>query len=163
VADLQGIAVFLRTSNVDDAGTDDHMYVGLIGRGGGREFPLATDSDEDFEHQPGGDPEVFRLGTIWEAIAAGKKPHQSEPGGHNDPGRFPLDMDLVDYVYLRKQGERSKDGDEGYALQDVVVILYGYASPHRRYFYTFITSLKPAMWLANENGHICYLREAKGG
>ena len=40
MAQLTGMAVTLTTANDDDFGTDYHLYVGIIGSGGGREFPV---------------------------------------------------------------------------------------------------------------------------
>ena len=112
---LKGLVAILTTAHIEDkdTGTDDHIYIGLVGRGGGREFALATE-EEDFEVQPPGKPEVFLLGSFWDNPAASvpqaKNTLRSAPGGDNDPARFEVDLDLVDYVYLRKQGERSFDG-----------------------------------------------------
>jgi hypothetical protein len=165
VTPLKGIAVFLRTSNdVSDAGTDDHIYVGLVGTGGGREFALAT-PEEDFEPQPSGQDELFLFGTIWDSTVtsnpSAKKPNASEPGGNNDPARFLVDMELVDYVYLRKQGSLSLDGDDEYALRSVTVLLYGNGpvAPTARQFDFVMSGEKPWLWLANENGHVVYLQD----
>lgn len=158
---LKGIAVFLGTADRSDAGTDDHLYVGIVGRGGGREFALATQK-EDFEPQPGGQGELFLLGSIWDgtvfSLPNAKTSDHAEPGGDNDPARFPLDLDLVDYVYLRKQGDNSHDDDDAYALHAVRVILFGPVSPFRRDF-GLIVRPEPSLWLGNEFGHVVYLPE----
>ena len=59
---LKGLVAILTTADIEnkDTGTDDHIYIGLVGRGGGREFALATE-EEDFEVQPPGKPEVSCL------------------------------------------------------------------------------------------------------
>src|SRR6185295_14475469 len=89
---LKGLVAILTTAHIEDkdTGTDDHIYIGLVGRGGGREFALATE-EEDFEVQPPGKPEVFLLGSFWDNPAASvpqaKNTLRSAPGGDNDPAR----------------------------------------------------------------------------
>jgi hypothetical protein len=158
---VAGIAVELTTSNISGSGTDDHLYVGIVGKGGGREFALHTPS-EDFESGT----ELFLLGAIWDStvtsIPTAKKPFDSEPGGENDPARALIDVDLVDYVYLRKHGDNTTDGDEAYALRRVGVLLYfseDISGTGRSVDYEFkALDPKPWLWLANENGHTVYLR-----
>jgi hypothetical protein len=160
---LKGLVAILTTANLPNAGTDDHIYIGLVGRGGGREFALAT-SLEDFEVQPPGKPEVFLLGTFWDNPAASvpqaKYSLRSGPGGENDPARFEVDLDLVDYVYLRKQGDRSFEDDDAYALQQVVVYLYGPVTGQWR---TFRADANNGLWLGNEFGHVVYLHDVTVG
>jgi hypothetical protein len=153
---LKGLVVILTTANRNNAGTDDQLYLGVIGRGGGREFPLAT-PEEDFEVQPPGKPEAFLLGSFWDNPAANqpnpKYPFRSGPGGTNDPARFEVDLDMLDYVYLRKQGDRGVD--DSYALEQVVVYLYGPVVGQRRTF----RCDNPALWLGNAFGHVAYLHD----
>lgn len=148
---VRGILVHLETQDVSGAGTDDHLYVGVVGRGGGREFPLDVRRFDDFKE---GANVRYLLGTIWGPVPPGvRKPRESEPGERNDPGQFQMELAQVDYVYLRKTGTRKGEGDDAYALRDVEVMLYGQAPPERR---TFSSS---NVWLANEYGHQVWLRE----
>jgi hypothetical protein len=156
---LTGIQVVLTTSpdDGDVAGTDDHLYIGIVGKGGGREFPLDSE-EENFE--PG--TEVFALGSVpGPTSPLWKYPIESKPGELNDPELQNLDLEQVDYVYLRKQGERSPDGDDFYALGSVDVVLYGPANADpslqfKRHFHFNRKTIK-SLWLANPRGHVVYL------
>ena len=46
---ILGMVVALKTFNSEDAGTDDEIYLGMWGTGGGREFPLSSPNHDDFE------------------------------------------------------------------------------------------------------------------
>jgi hypothetical protein len=158
MSDLTGIAVTLTTAADEDAGTDDHVYLGVVGLGGGREFPLDDPDQDDFELEP---PVKYKLGAIWETFFASRFPRQSKPGQVNDPAFMPLELEQVYAVYLRKQGDNSTEDDDAYRLSDVKVVLYGPAAPLKRTFILRRRSEGP--WLANENGHVVYLAELGGG
>lgn len=155
---LTGMQVILNTSSSNEAGTDSHIYIGVIGKGGGREFALASPK-EDFVT---GDQEQFALGFIYEPVINGdtKFPKLSQPGKNNDPAFYPLDMDRVDYVYLRKQGNETEEDDDAYRLKDVKVVLYGPAAPSKK---TFVSVINDPLWIANEHGHVIYLQETREG
>ena len=63
MSELTGIKVTLTTAATENAGTDDHVYIGVIGTGGGREFPLDDPEYDDFEIE---EPITYRLGAPWE-------------------------------------------------------------------------------------------------
>jgi len=156
---LQGIAVTLTTATAPaDAGTGNELYIGIVGTGGGREFPLDSPSD-DFNT---GEVEKFALGVIWEGgflTGSTKFPNLSEPGQFNDPAQIPLDIDQVNFVYLRKQGDIDQDNvDDAYRLKALRVVLYG-ESPSKRTFQ--FDNGGHSLWLATENGHVAYLKEDK--
>jgi hypothetical protein len=56
-------------------------------------------------------------------------------------------------MYLRKQGDI--EDDDAYALEQVVVYLYGPLQGQRRTF----RCDAPALWLGNEFGHVAYLHD----
>ena len=149
---LRGMVVRLRTENQAWAGTDDHIYIGVFGKGGGREFPLDVGPFNDFER---GTDIRYHLGTVWDGtvLPGTKKPKGSEPGGRNNPAWHNVNLDLIDYVYIRKAGSRSNKGDDAYKFDFVEVTLYG-QNPESRTF-----SQSEDLWLANENGHVAYLVE----
>lgn len=154
---LTGMSVTLNTDTSSDSGTDDHIYIGVVGKGGGREFALAS-PEEDYIT---GEQEKFALGFIYEGGVVGpstKFPKKSDVGENNDPAFYPLDMDRVDYVYLRKQGDRTEDKDDAYRLKNVRVVLYGPSAPSKR---IFVSTNNKALWLANEHGHVVYLQETR--
>jgi hypothetical protein len=152
MTDLTGIAVRLTTAADENAGTDDHLYLGVIGFRGGREFPLDDPDHDDFELEP---PVNYKLGATWETVSSPRFPRQSKPGEVNDPAFLPLDMDAVLGVYLRKQGDNTTDGDDAYRLNDVTVVLYGPEPPVKRTY--ILRRISGGPWLSNENGHVVYL------
>ncbi len=117
---LRGMVVRLRTENQAWAGTDDHIYIGVFGKGGGREFPLDVGPFNDFER---GTDIRYHLGTVWDGtvLPGTKKPKGSEPGGRNNPAWHNVNLDLIDYVYIRKAGSRSNKGDDAYKFDFVEV------------------------------------------
>ncbi len=148
---IKGMVVRLRGSSYNWAGTDDQLYVGVVGRGGGREFPMDVHGFDDFEQ---GTDVKYWLGTVWEggALTGAKKPWQSEPpGGWNTPEYDAVDIQKVDYVYLRKQSV-DKD-DDAYSLDEVEVTLYSDSPVKRRFFHN------RQVGLANEYGQRIWLRE----
>ena len=151
---LRGMKVRLITHSDANSGTDDHIYIGVVGSRGGREFPLATANFNDFET---GSDVTYVLGTIFDAEPPGAKhPEKSTRGGDNDPQGFRIDLGDVDYVYIRKQGDRSGGDDDAYQLDFVRVELYAREvdNPSKR---TFRASNN--LWFGNEFGHQAWLTE----
>lgn len=151
---IKGIVVRLKTSTTSWAGTNDHIYIGVVGKQGGREFPLDVRGFNDFEK---GTDIKYWFGTVWEggALTGAKKPYQSSPesGKWNDPAPDNIELSKVDYVYLRKAGDRTIDEDDAYILDDVTVTLYG-SQEDKRVFQTTAN-----IGLANEFGVMSWLRE----
>lgn len=154
---IRGIVVNLVTSSSSDEGTDDHLYIGVQGTGGGREFPLAVSGFDDFER---GSNVTYALGTVWDGTAisdpAVKNPDGSSGNGWNDPGRYRIELEDVTHVYIRKGGTRKGEGDDRYRFDSVEVTLYG-ANPESRAFGT-----TTEMRLANEWGLQVWLPEERG-
>ncbi len=149
---LRGMIVRIRTENQAWAGTDDPLYIGVYGKGGGREFNLDVANYNDFER---GDDDRYLLGTVWDGtvIPGTMNPKSSTPGGRNNPAWHRINLDLVDYVYIRKAGSKSTSGDDAFKFDLVEVTLYG-QNPESRTF-----SQSEDLWLANEYGQISYLIE----
>jgi hypothetical protein len=153
---IRGIVIRLRTKNQSGAGTDDHIYIGVVGSGGGREFPLDVRGFDDFEK---GSDVKYWFGNVWEGgiLTGAKKPYRSEPGGRNDPAWFRIELDEVDYVYVKKQGDNTTEGDDAWKMDFIEVALYG-ASPQKR---TFTTGND--LWFGNEYGRKAWLPEVMRG
>ena len=152
---VRGILVRLKTKSQSGAGTDDHIYIGVVGSGGGREFPLDVRGFNDFRE----DQDItYWFGSVWDeaALEGVKRPYRSEPGERNDPDWFRIELDQLQTVYVRKQGDRSVQGDDAFKMDEVEVTLYG-VSPEKR---TFGTSND--LWLGNEYGHQAWLPERYG-
>lgn len=155
---IRGLVVRLKTENRSWAGTDDHIYLGIVGKGGGREFPLDVNGFDDFEE---GTDIKYWLGTVWDgaALTGAKKPNQSQPdsGRWNDPAVDNINLNQVDYVYLRKGGTRQSDNDDAYMMDEVEATLYG-SSPNKRTFRSTVD-----IGLANEYGLQVWLQETAVG
>ena len=74
MAELTGIRVTLTTAATENAGTDDHLYIGVVGTGGGREFPLDDPDWDDFEIE---EPIRYKLGAPWERVPTFSDPPAS--------------------------------------------------------------------------------------
>ena len=151
MAIIKGMLVRLKSSGYNWAGTDDRLYIGVFGRGGGREFPMDVKGFDDFEE---GTDVRYWLGTVWDgsALTGARKPWQSQPvGGWNEPSYEHIDLDKVDYVYLRKQS--INNDDDAYSLDEVEVTLYGDSPVKKTFRHTGIIGL------ANEYGQRVWLRE----
>jgi hypothetical protein len=152
---LLGMVVTLTTASGGlNLGTDDHIYIGVVGTDGGREFPLDTVGFNDWE---AGTTITYVLGSVWAAVPANhKEPKYSQPGERNDPAVFRTELGNVDHVYIRKQGDRTKDGDDAYTFTFIEVKLYAgqFFAPNLR---TFSTSYE--LRLGNQFGHQAWLPE----
>lgn len=151
MAEIKGMWVELKTASGKYTGTDEALYVGVFGKGGGSEFPLDVVGFNDFE--PGTNIKYW-FGDVWEgAILAGaKRPY--EAGGWNDPEFRDIDLDQVDYIYLRKHSYKGGREDDAWKMDRVEVRLYGEVSPAKRTF-----RKTGDLWLANENGLQVWLTE----
>ena len=152
---LKGMIVKLDTKNISWAGTDDHLWIGVFGKGGGREFCLDVRHFDDFE------PDAYVkywFGNVWDGaeLSGARKPWQSQATENwNNPSVDDVDLDAVEYVYLRKSGTRRSDRDDAYVMDDVTVILYG-TSPQKRVF-----QRTKDIRLSNESGLQVWLPEIK--
>jgi hypothetical protein len=147
---LKGILVRLKTKKEYGAGTNDNIYVGVMGKGGGSEFPLDVIGFNDFEE---GSEVKYWFGNIWEGVAltGAKNPFQSHQW--NDPGIRDIEMDKIDYVYLRKHSHKGGVDDDAWKMEAVQITLYG-PKPEKRTFYK-----RGDVWLANEYGLTVWLEE----
>lgn len=149
---LKGMLIRLKTKSERGAGTVDHIYIGVVGKGGGGEFPLDVPGFKDFEM---GSDIKYWFGDVWEGTALNnaKNPFQAE--GWNDPEGRNIDLDKIDYVYLRKHSHKGGIDDDAWKMDEIEITLYG-PSPKKRSFIK-----KSDIWLANEYGLQVWLREIK--
>ncbi len=159
MAQLTGMADTLVTAqDNEESETDEHLYIGVVGTGGGREFPLFDTDNPEFK--PG--LNKYALGEIWEGgiIVPGttRFPNRSNVGKDNDPALAPLDIDKVAFVYIRKQDKHGTYDDNAYRLKQLVVVLYGPVQPSRR---IFRFDGESPVWIGNEHGQVIYLAEAR--
>lgn len=147
---LRGMIVRLVTGNDQYAGTDDMIYIGVVGKDGGREFPLDVSKFNDFEK---GTDIKYHLGTVWDGAALNgtKKPIESQPNQKNDPKWHRVVLDAIDYVYIRKA--ENKNEHPQYQMDLVEVTLYGAPNESR----TFVEAND--IYLGKNVGLICYIPE----
>ena len=149
-----GVTLFTALDN-SEAETKDNVYIGAFGTGGGREFPFASSLE------PG--QKKYAFGSIWEGgFIDGNTsfPARSKPGEDNDPVLVPLDVDQVNFVYIRKIGQPDGEDDDAYRLRELTVALYGPTQPSKRVFKFAITGDK-SVWMGNEHGRVIYLQEQR--
>jgi len=138
------MVVQLNTGLGKHSGTDDPLYVGVTGTGGGREFPLDVRWFDDFERRS---RIKYVLGEVWdaEATAGAKSPTRSK-GDWNDPALFYIEFGKIDRLYLRKHPGRGHTDDDAYEMDEIMVSLYG-EPPRKRVFRS-----GTAIWLGVEYG-----------
>lgn len=154
---ILGMVVALNTFDSEDAGTDDEIYIGLWGTGGGREFPLSSSGHDDFE-RAADDLYVLGFDPGWPGPI---RSDRSKPGEANDPALLPIDLDSIQYVYVRKQAYGTQEDDNAWRANMVIVLLYDattFPLPRHRMF--FLDGLK-GLWLGNEHGHQAWLVESR--
>jgi hypothetical protein len=154
MAPIKGMQVDLITHGDADSGTDDEVYIGFFGTGGGREFPLSVTGFEDFE--TGSQVRYVLGGEPAPVPTIAQRPDRSKPGQDNDPGRLEVELASVQYVYIRKAGYHTADDDDAFKVQSVVVILYGLPGTGGR---TFSLTSRQGVWLGHEHGHTAWLRD----
>ena len=155
---ILGMIVDLQTFDSEDAGTDDEIYIGLWGTGGGREFPLSSKDHEDFERNAedfyviGVDP-GFGFPLI--------RSDRSAPGEENDPALVPIDLNSIQYVYIRKQAYGQGGDDDAWRLESVIVLLYDQDTLPLTQSRLFVLFAQKGMWFGNEHGHQAWLSESR--
>ena len=155
---ILGMVVNLQTFNSEDAGTDDEIYLGMWGTGGGREFPLSSRNHDDFER---GADDFYILGVD---PGFGFPMHRSErsaPGQDNDPALLPIDINSIQYVYLRKQAYGQQEDDNAWRLESAIVLLYDDATLPLTGSRLFAIFARKGLWFGNEHGHQAWLTEAR--
>lgn len=168
MGNIDDIAVHLVTGNAGNAGTDDVVYLGYFGTGGGREFPLIVPNFDDYAQGAAID---YHLGTDNLSISGSpnKKVQVSGPGSANDPARVPVELDTVQYVYLRKGGDgrvhtqtvagaSADQGDDDDWLLAAVEVVLSDGTGLRQFA---ARPAEPGLFLGNATGHFVYLKELK--
>jgi hypothetical protein len=149
VSSLDGIFVSLTTGNQWWAGTNDHLYLGVVGTVGGRELALGVDGFDDYEE---GTVVPYSIGPS-AALFGGKKP----ANGDASLSDLTICQPNVTHVYLRKQGDRTHAGDDAWRLDNVYVYLIAAPQPTR----VFVSTGRAT--LGNEYGNQIWLAEVGHG
>ena len=135
MATIRSIDVTIHTGDVDNAGTDGDVYLGICGR----EFFLDSGAN-DFER---GSRRLYRFG----------EGANIQNSGVNDPRNPPLDSDDLRMfpVYIRFEPQGSSP-DWNLTFVNVEVAGTGFG-----------IILRPGLWLGRTSGKICHLREGRFG
>jgi len=142
MADIEGIVVELTTGSQSWAGTDDQLFLGVVGTGGGREFNLNVSGFNDFEP---GTKVNYLIGKEYAlALAGSEKRPVTAPGTLSAGSK--MDQPSVTHVYLRKQGLMNQDSDDAWRLQEARVWLLNDSDPTR------IWESRGALTLSIEDG-----------
>lgn len=152
---ILGMVVNLVTFDSEDAGTDDEIYIGLWGNAGGREFPLSSRDHDDFERDA---DDLYVLGV--DPGFGFRHPDRSAPGEANDPALVPIDLDSIQYVYVRKQAYGKQGDDDAWRLRRVIVLLYDEDTFPLTQSRIFVLDARKGMWFGNEHGHQAWLSES---
>jgi hypothetical protein len=147
---LKGMLIRLKTKQESGAGTKDRIFVGVVGSGGGSEFPLDVVGFKDFEE---GAEIKYWFGDVWEGIALKNAKNPFQAHDWNNPKIRDIELDKVNYVYLRKHSDKGGVGDDAWKMEEIQVTLYGPKSVKRTFYKRGDT------WLANEYGLQVWLKE----
>ncbi len=129
MADITGIALdlYVAASSIYD-GTADPLYLGVYGTDGGREFRLEMTegigtTTEGIVSVQGVQEKVY-LGALCHFTPA-ETPVQivGSNGGLNDPRTCDLDLDSVQFVYLKKRLRKDVNKDDRLILSQAEVFL----------------------------------------
>ena len=153
---ILGMLVNLKTFNSEDAGTDDEIYIGYWGRGGGREFPLSSKDHEDFDR---GADDFYIIGVDPGFGFPLIRSDRSAPGQANDPALVPIDLNSIEYVYIRKQAYGQGEDDDAWRLEHVIVLLYDDNTVPLSGSRIFSLFARRGQWFGNEHGHQAWLSE----
>jgi len=151
---LKGMIVRLATHHQRHSETDDMIYIGFFGKRGGREVALDV---KDFKEFQRGTDVFYLLGNVWDdtVISGTKRPRDSQSRGNNSPDLYQINLNEIEYVYIRKQGGKETNSkDDAYKFDLVEVTLYG-SEPQSRKFLT-----NANVWLARESGLTVYIPES---
>lgn len=140
---VTGISVSLKTEPGEDTGTDDHVYLGVCGTRGGREFALNVDEYDDWE--PGSEDD-YGFGS---PTTGGREPTTAAARLNN----MAIHLEGITHVYLRKQGDRTHDADDYWEVSKCIVII---STPNESRLF----SLKGKARLGNEFGHKVWLSDS---
>jgi hypothetical protein len=145
MSELEGMFVSLTTGSTWSwSGTNDHVYLGVAGTVGGREFALGVDGFDDFEE---GTVVTYSIGEAAE-LFGGKEPATAADVLES----MLICQPNVTHVYLRKQGDRTHSGDDLWELDSAFVYLL--SDDSTRVFQSTGSAL-----LGNEYGLKVYLAE----
>jgi len=126
-----GIKVRAATAGGWWSDTNDAVYVGVYGTQGGREFRIDVENFSEFATP--NSLQTFSLGQICCRDGSELSVLLSTGKSINDPAAIPLDMDSVQFVYLRKEEHHTALSDDWLILDLAEVLLCDDSGSLRRF------------------------------
>jgi hypothetical protein len=119
MADIEGIIVVVETSSQSRAGTDQPVFVGIFGTGGGREFNLNVENFDDFQV---GKTVKYHIG---KQFTIGGPGQDKVPTGSPAvlSGGSKISLPEVKFVYLRKMGRMTGKSDDNWHIASATVYM----------------------------------------
>jgi hypothetical protein len=117
---------------------------------------LSSKDHDDFER---GADDLYVLGV--DPGFGFRRSERAAPGEANDPALLPIDLDSIQYVYVRKQAYGQNDDDNAWRLRRVIVLLYDahtFPLPQSRLFFL---DVEKGMWFGNDHGRQAWLTESR--
>lgn len=144
---LVGILVQLDISGAAGSGTDDPIYLGVMGSRGGREFPLRRSGKNDWE---AGSKACYIIGTvpIEDVPPDAAVASRTESGKRNSPDRSDIDAEAIQTVYLRKREGVSSITDDAVSILRGEAIIYDADGATQRWY----LDSKLGIWLGTQYG-----------
>ncbi|MBN8246698.1 MAG: hypothetical protein J0L84_04560 [Verrucomicrobia bacterium] len=127
MADIEGIVVELTTGSQSWAGTNDQLFLGVVGTRGGREFNLDVSGFNDFEPNTKVNYVIGKEFAL--ALSGPEKKPITAPASLTQGSK--MDQPSITHVYLRKQGQMSQNADDAWRLQEARVWLMNASDPTR--------------------------------
>ena len=147
MSNLVGILVKLDISGAAGSGTDDPIYLGVMGSRGGREFPLKRSGKNEWE---AGSKTRYVIGTVptddipQDAAVATR----TESGKRNSPDRSDIDAEVIETVYLRKREGVSSITDDAVSILRAEAIIYDAGGTKQRWY----LDSELGIWLGTQYG-----------
>jgi hypothetical protein len=151
---ISQIEASIGTANVRYAETDDRVYLGVVSSDGGREFNLDRKGIDDFER---GAYSVLLINSKSRSSQNNSDVYHSIADNALDD--FPLNLESVSAVYIRKHIKDSASEDDAWMVASVSVDLRDNAAPGapcRR----FVVPNGATFVLSAARGAVVYLKEA---
>lgn len=123
---MEEIVLTLETDSESWAGTDDHVFLSIVGTAGGREFNLDV---ENFDDHKEGSTVIY---TIGDSFIPEKVP-KTAPAKLTD---FPVHLENITHVYLRKDGFHSEHVDDLWHMKSAQVTVSAGGGTKARSFKT---------------------------
>ncbi len=130
---------------------DEHLSIGVFGKGKGYEFPLDISNFSGFETEANVKCR-FRGVSNGDVIADVKESYKAS--SRNDSINSNVDLDNVDHVYLRKHRYSDNNDYDVWKLNDAEITIYGTDSSQKRTFHR-----AEDLWRTIEHGLKVWLKE----